>query len=55
VETKCDSCEDEIISEYRATSEATSLKWPTSAKDHDASAVAVEIQHKTLEKKIEIL
>jgi hypothetical protein len=34
----------------RATAEAICLKWPTSVKDHDNSEVAVEDQHKTLDK-----
>jgi hypothetical protein len=50
METKCDSSDDGIIREYRATAETISLKGPTSEKDHDASEVAVEEQHKTLEK-----
>jgi hypothetical protein len=50
VETKCDFSDDEIVREYRATAEATCLKGPASLKDHDASAVAVEDQHKTQEK-----
>jgi hypothetical protein len=36
VETRCDSSDDEIVSEYRAASEATYLKGLTSVKDHDA-------------------
>jgi hypothetical protein len=44
------SSSDKIVREYRATAEATSLKGPTSVKDHDASGVAVENQHKTVEK-----
>jgi hypothetical protein len=50
VATKCDSSDDEIVREYRETAEATPLKGPTSVNDHDASAVAVEDQHKTLKK-----
>jgi hypothetical protein len=50
VKTKCDSSGDEIVCKYRATAEATCLKWPTSVRDHNASAVAVENQHKMLEK-----
>jgi hypothetical protein len=49
VETKCDSS-NKIVCEYRATAEATCLKGTTSVKDHGASAVAVENQHKTLKK-----
>jgi hypothetical protein len=52
-EIKCDSSDDEIVCQYRATAEATCLKGPTSVKDHDNSAVAMEDQHKTLEKILE--
>jgi hypothetical protein len=50
---KCDSSDNEVVREYRATAEAAPLKGPTSVKDHDASAVAVENQRKTLEKNSE--
>jgi hypothetical protein len=54
MEIKCDFS-DEIVRKDRATAEATSLKGPTSVKDHDASAVHLVNQHKTLKKNIGIL
>jgi hypothetical protein len=50
VETKCDSSGDEIVCKYRETEEITCLKGPTTVEDYDASAAAVENQHKMLEK-----
>jgi hypothetical protein len=50
VETKCDSSDDEIVQECRATAEDTYLKGPSAVNDHDALEVAVEDQHKALEK-----
>jgi hypothetical protein len=41
---------DDIVCEYRAAAEATCLKWPPSVKNHNTSEVAVEDQHKMLEK-----
>jgi hypothetical protein len=48
VEKKCDPSNDEILSEYRETAEATCLMVPAPVKDHGASALAVENQPKTL-------
>jgi hypothetical protein len=50
VENTRDSSNDEIEREYKATAEATYLKGSASVKDHDASAMGVGNQHKTLEK-----
>jgi hypothetical protein len=49
VDTKCDSSDDKIVLEYRATATSHMFKgaYISSVKDHDASAVAVENEHKT--------
>jgi hypothetical protein len=53
VKTKCDSFDDEIICDYRASAEATCSKGPPSVENHDASTMAVKNQHKALKKILE--
>jgi hypothetical protein len=50
MEAEWDSPADEIAFKYRASAESTCLKGPTSVKDHKSSVVAVQNQHKTIDK-----
>jgi hypothetical protein len=49
----CGSEDINIVLQHKAAAETRCLKGPTPVKDHNASAVAMESQHKMLKKILE--